>query len=195
MVIYRLLASEKRLIEWRLSHGQPVLGICLSAQLMAATLGARVYEGATKEIGRGAISLTTKGFSSPLAPLAQDGVRVLHWHCDIFDLRDSAPRLASNAVYPNQAFSSGDGGLALQFHIEADAHGLDEWYIGHAVELAGTDIDVWLLRRDGRHYAPPAAEIAGSVLNRWLDNTFGETYPALAGVNVDSPALSPLMSA
>jgi len=34
----------------------------------------------------------------------------------------------------------------LQFHIEADAKGLEQWYVGHAAELAAAKISVPGLR-------------------------------------------------
>jgi GMP synthase (glutamine-hydrolysing) len=71
---------------------------------------------------------------------------VLHWHGDTFDLPDSATRLASSALYENQAFAYGPRALALQFHIEADARSLERWYVGHCVELATAGISITDLR-------------------------------------------------
>src|SRR5215831_3384402 len=48
---YPHLLEEQRLIEAALRDCTPVLGVCLGSQLLAATLGARVYPGAQKEIG------------------------------------------------------------------------------------------------------------------------------------------------
>jgi GMP synthase (glutamine-hydrolysing) len=45
------LAVEMKLIECAMQRNLPVLGICLGAQLVARTLGARVYANHIKEIG------------------------------------------------------------------------------------------------------------------------------------------------
>jgi GMP synthase (glutamine-hydrolysing) len=49
--VYPFLETEMRIIRERLTHGKPVLGICLGAQLMAAALGAKVASMGVKEIG------------------------------------------------------------------------------------------------------------------------------------------------
>jgi GMP synthase (glutamine-hydrolysing) len=53
--LYPYLKDEIDLLERRLAMGQPTLGICLGAQVMARALGARVYPGQIKEIGFGAM--------------------------------------------------------------------------------------------------------------------------------------------
>ena len=45
------LTTEMKLIEEAMKRNLPVLGICLGAQLIAKTLGARVYSNKEKEIG------------------------------------------------------------------------------------------------------------------------------------------------
>src|SRR5579863_370257 len=67
--LYPFLSDELHVIEHRLVRGQPVLGICLGAQLMARGLGARVYPGTGKEIGWSPLQLTEEGRRSCLAPL------------------------------------------------------------------------------------------------------------------------------
>ena len=132
---YPFLRDELRLIEARLAAAKPTLGICLGSQLMARALGARVYPGPDKEIGWSELDLSAAGRASPLAAL--DGVHVLHWHGDTFDLPSGAELLASTAKCRNQAFALGRHALGLQFHAEVDAAEIERWLIGHACEIAG----------------------------------------------------------
>ncbi|MDR3464760.1 MAG: glutamine amidotransferase [Xanthobacteraceae bacterium] len=165
---YPFLRQEISLIERRLAVGRPMLGICLGSQLMAAALGSRVFPGHVKEIGWGSVRLTAAGEVSCLGALAADGAQVLHWHGDTFDLPDGAVRLASNANYDNQAFAYGKAALALQFHLEADPRQLEEWYVGHAVELAAAGVKVTELRAATRALAEALPATAESVFGRWL---------------------------
>ena len=93
---------------------------------------------------------------------------VLHWHGDSFDLPGGAQRLASNAHYENQAFAYGRNALGLQFHLEADPRQLEEWYVGHAVELAAAKISVAELRAATSKRANGLAEQANRIFTRWL---------------------------
>jgi GMP synthase (glutamine-hydrolysing) len=166
---YPFLKAEIALIERRLKAGRPVLGICLGAQLMAHALGARVYKGRRKELGWSPLTLTEAGRRSPLRAL---GARtaVLHWHGDTFDLPNGAELLAATKPYPNQAFSWGPSALALQFHLEVTAHGLERWFVGHAVEIAGTrGVTVTQLRQATRRAGPRLEQKAPLVLEAWLD--------------------------
>jgi GMP synthase (glutamine-hydrolysing) len=165
---YPFLAGEIALIEQRLSRNLPMLGICLGAQLMAKALGARVYPGPVKEIGWGRVELTGEGAASCLSPLQEDDAAVLHWHGDTFDLPDTAQRLASNQHYQNQAFTHGRNALALQFHLEADPHGLEQWYVGHTAELSHAKMSVPALRAETAKLAPGRAALADRVFSRWL---------------------------
>jgi GMP synthase (glutamine-hydrolysing) len=165
---YPFLASELALIEHRLSRDLPTLGICLGSQLMAKALGGRVFKGPVKEIGWGTIGLTEEGRSSCLKPLQAEDAVVLHWHGDTFDLPQGATRLASNANYENQAFAYGRNALALQFHLEADPRQLEEWYVGHAVELAAAKISIADLRAATERHRAGLATRADGVFTDWL---------------------------
>lgn len=170
---YPFLKPEIALIEKRLKAGKPVLGICLGAQLMARALGAKVYAAGFKEIGWAGISLSAGGRASPLAKLVP-GTRVLHWHGDTFDLPSGATHLASTPRTPNQAFAVGCHGLALQFHLEVSATGLERWLVGHAVEIGATPrVTVPRLRTDAGKFAAELAPHGRAVLESWLDGLKG----------------------
>jgi len=164
---YPFLGDEIALIERRLARNLPVLGLCLGAQLMAAALGARVYPAGFKEIGWAPIMLSASGERAPLAEL--DRRPVLHWHGDTFDLPAGAVHLASTARTANQAFAWERHGLALQFHVETTARGLERWYVGHTLEIAATEgVTVPALRTDAARHAAPLVEAGTRMLDAWL---------------------------
>jgi GMP synthase (glutamine-hydrolysing) len=165
---YPFLAKEIALLERRLVKNRPTLGVCLGSQLMAKALGSTVFAGSVKEIGWGQVQLTAQGTESCLQPLSDAGAVVLHWHGDTFDLPSGALRLASNASYENQAFSYGRNAMGLQFHLEADPRQLEEWYVGHAVELAAAKVSIPELRAATSKRADGLSSRADRVFTRWL---------------------------
>ncbi|CAN7733063.1 glutamine amidotransferase [Pseudorhodoferax sp. LjRoot39] len=166
---YPWLADEVQLIARRLASGRPVLGICLGAQLMARALGARVAPMAhgRKEIGFGPLALTAAGQASPLAALGDQPV--LHWHGDQFALPAGASSLATTALCPHQAFMPHPAALALQFHLEADPHRIEQWLVGHVAELAQAGIDIPALRADAARYGAGLAAALERVVDAWLE--------------------------
>jgi len=151
--LYPTLKDELNLLEMRLSANRPTIGICLGAQLMARALGARVYPAGLKEIGWGQITFGPAGCESVARHLGQNDTAVLHWHGDTFDLPKAATLLASTEKCRNQAFSWGGNALGFQFHPEATAARLEQWFIGHACEIAGAKLSVAALRADTVRYA------------------------------------------
>jgi GMP synthase (glutamine-hydrolysing) len=164
---YPFITSEVAAIAARLRADKPLLGICLGAQMIASALGARVAPGPVKEIGWAPLTLTSAGQSSVLAPLAS--VPVLHWHGDNCDLPTGCERLASTAACPVQAFSRLPSQLALQFHIETDPAHLEQWLIGHTVELGKAGIDPRTLREQAKARGAATAAAGLDVLSAWLD--------------------------
>ena len=165
---YPFLERELEIIVRRIESGRPLMGICLGAQLIARALGARVYRADRREIGFAPITLTDAGRESCLAPFEVDPV-TLHWHGDTFVLPAGATRLASTAICENQAFSLGPNVIGFQFHPEVDAGRIEQWLIGHTVELTGAGIDVPQLRAEAERYRTSLEAKARSVLDIWLE--------------------------
>lgn len=159
--------NEVRAVRARLDSGGKTLGLCLGAQMMAAALGARVYRGGVgKEIGWKRIALTEAGRDSALAPL--DGLALMQWHGDTFDLPEGATHLARDALYENQAFAFGAHALALQFHLEVSAAGLETWLTDrNDPELAELGLTADALRTAAAQAAPRARNPAFNVLDSW----------------------------
>ena len=91
---YPWIDDEAALLRRHLDADRPLLAICLGAQILAQTLGARVYN-AVKEIGWAPIDLTNEGCGSILGKTGEQKTPVLHWHGDTFELPKGAKRLAS----------------------------------------------------------------------------------------------------
>ena len=120
------LAAEKRAIGEAVRAGTPFWGVCLGVQLLAASLGARVYPGAVPEVGLLPVEITPEGRADPVFADAPDDLVTLQWHGDTFDLPDGAVRLAGSPAYPNQAFRFG-AAYGVQFHLEVSPEMAREW--------------------------------------------------------------------
>lgn len=164
--IYPFLNEEMRHIRERLAHGKPVLGICLGAQLMARALEADVAPMGVTEIGYAPLTLSAGEHSNLLEPLTD--LPVLHWHGDRFAIPQGASHLARSEVCDNQAFLFAPHALALQFHPEVSAIGLEGWLVGHASELSQVGIDPRTLREQAARYSPALARAVQQVITRWL---------------------------
>jgi GMP synthase-like glutamine amidotransferase len=120
------LTAEKRLIAEAVRAGTPFWGVCLGVQLLASSLGARVYPGDAPEVGILPVSLTPEGREDPVFGYLPDGLLTLQWHGDTFDLPEGAVRLAGSDAYPNQAFRAGRA-YGVQFHLEVSPEMAREW--------------------------------------------------------------------
>lgn len=173
---YPFIDDEIALIRARLAAERPTLGICLGAQLIAKALDAEVYPGTQgKEIGWAPLLPGKEAARYPaLAEMAASRLPVLHWHGDTFDLPPGCRHLAATAAYPNQAFAVGRHALALQFHLEVTAAGMERWFVAHACELGQQRIGIPQLRAQSLRHAPALAAAAARFWNHWLSEAFGE---------------------
>jgi GMP synthase (glutamine-hydrolysing) len=121
------LVDEKRLIAEAVRSGLPFWGVCLGVQLLAASLGARVYPGSAPEVGLLPVTLTDEALADPVFAGMPRDLLSLQWHGDTFDLPDGAARLAGSTAYPNQAFRFGTAAYGVQFHLEVSPSLAREW--------------------------------------------------------------------
>jgi GMP synthase (glutamine-hydrolysing) len=121
------LVAEKRLIREAVTAGVPFWGSCLGVQLLASSLGARVYPGPAPEVGVLPVTLTDEALADPVFAGLPAELPTLQWHGDTFDLPEGAVLLAGSPAYPNQAFRYGDRAYGVQFHIEVSRAMAREW--------------------------------------------------------------------
>jgi len=121
------LQSEVRWIQEALEAQLPLLGICLGAQLLAKSLGAKVSPNHVKEIGWYEIGLTPEAAHDPLFAGCGPRQTVFQWHGDTFDLPAGAVHLARSEFCPHQAFRYGPSAWGLQFHIEMTVQLIHDW--------------------------------------------------------------------
>jgi GMP synthase (glutamine-hydrolysing) len=163
---FPFIREEKRILAARLAAGRPTLGICLGGQMMAAALGAKVAPG-KKELGFSPLTLTDAGGQSPLKHL--DGVPVLHWHGDTFDIPAGAKLLASTDICRNQAFALGPNALGLQCHPEGDLPALEDWLVAYGGDLANAKVSVPEMRASVVENVPRLRAASANMLKSWLD--------------------------
>lgn len=164
---FPFIQDEIQALASRMLRQAPVLGVCLGAQLMAAALGAKVAVNPQgKELGWSALSLSSEGAAGPLRHLHD--LAVLHWHGDAMALPEGATNLAHTALTPCQGFSFGPTALALQFHPEVTALGLERWLVGNLGELSAAKMSIPALRADNARYAPLLADAVQNMLGDWL---------------------------
>jgi GMP synthase (glutamine-hydrolysing) len=167
------LVDEKRLISDAVRSGLPFWGVCLGVQLLAASLGARVYLGSAPEVGLLPVTLTDEALADPVFAGMPRELLTLQWHGDTFDLPDGAARLAKSPAYPNQAFRVGAAAYGVQFHLEVSTGLAREWgsvpaYAESLERVLGQGaLDRLLAKLEARSDA--VLPHGRRVFERWLD--------------------------
>jgi GMP synthase-like glutamine amidotransferase len=120
------MGPEKQVIRQAIDAGKRVMGVCLGSQLIAACLGAKVYQNPQREIGWFDIQRSSEASQHPFGAVFPPRTEVFHWHGDTFDLPPGAIRLASSAACLNQAYAISNRVLGLQFHLEMTPFGAEQ---------------------------------------------------------------------
>jgi len=175
------LAHEKHLIARAVRAGTPYWGACLGVQLLAASLGARVYAGLEPEVGLLPVRLTEEALADPVFAGLPRELMTLQWHGDTFDLPDGAVRLAGSPAYPNQAFRWGKA-YGVQFHLEVSVEMARDWAevpaYAEALDRVQWPGSLPELIREIEAGAPGMLSHGRSMFERWLE----VAVPASAGV-------------
>jgi GMP synthase (glutamine-hydrolysing) len=124
---HRHLHTEIDVIGQALARDMPVLGICLGAQLLAATLGARVRRSTRREIGWHDVAPTPAGRRDALLSDFGASERLFQWHSDTFEVPAGAEHLATSPACEAQAFRYGRSAYGVQFHLEVDEPLIERW--------------------------------------------------------------------
>ena len=166
------LAAEKKMIGAAVRNGLPFWGICLGAQLLAASLGARVYPGEQPEVGIEPVWRTRASNNDPVFSGAPKEFMTLQWHSDTFDLPSGAILLASSRAYQHQAFVW-HRAYGLQFHLEVDATLAAQWgcvteYAESLESLQGPGAVDGLVH-DVEEHSQATVPLARQLFSAWLD--------------------------
>lgn len=176
------LVAVRALLADSVRRRQPVLGICLGAQLLGVATGGTVRRGPDgPEVGTLLVAKRDAAEQDPLfaeLPFTPD---VVQFHRDeVCLLPPGAELLASSPRYPNQAFRVGESGYGLQFHIETTPEIVLEWAQGDP-EAAAT-------APPGQLEAEHLAAIHNDLAETW--RPFAERFVRLAAREL-TPAAAP----
>ncbi|SJN44444.1 type 1 glutamine amidotransferase [Psychrobacter sp. JB385] len=167
---FEWLADEKAFIQQSINDGKTVIGVCLGAQLIADSLGAKVAPSGIKEVGWLPIQLTEQGLAHPLlAGLPKNEFTVFHWHGDGFECPKGATPIATSHTWANQGFI-----YQTPKHKE-----LDTWVLGWQCHFEVTNQSMVDMVSHGQTYIqeamsdhPDSVQAADEIL------ALGETYIA-----------------
>ena len=106
------------------------LGVCLGGQLLARSLGVRIFQKEKTEVGYFPVDLTPDGQADPLFRGLSNPFMTLQWHEDAFTLPEGATALADSPRDTLQAFRYGRS-YGIQFHPEPEPEMVASWTAGN----------------------------------------------------------------
>lgn len=166
------ISAEKQLIAEAVNAGTPFWGVCLGAQLLAASLGAGVHPGPAPEIGVLDVRRTPEAAGDPVFEAAPDRFPALQWHSDTYELPDGAVRLAYSEAYAQQAFVYRRA-YGLQFHLEVPVSLAEQWgevpAYAQALRTQLGDDGLPRLIDEVRRYETETTTLARTLFAAWLD--------------------------
>ncbi len=178
------LPAEKALIAQAVRSGLPFWGVCLGAQLLAASLGAAVAPGPKPEVGVLSVKRTPSAAADPVFSLMPHEFKALQWHSDTFALPVGGVQLAWSEAYEQQAFVV-NRAYGLQFHIEVGSAQACEWgeVPAYVRSLEGTLGEGALSRLidQVKAHELEMTTLARTLFAAWLDRVVARTSADDAG--------------
>lgn len=166
---YPWLKTEKAYIRKAIHNKKIVVGICLGAQLIAAALGAKVYQNSFKEIGWFPVYKTPRAKNTSLGEILPKRFMAFHWHGDTFDIPKGAVHLAESKACKNQAFVYLNRVIALQFHLESTQSSIESLIQNCKNELVSAPfIQTADQIRKGYHQIESLNTIMDRLMNRFI---------------------------
>jgi GMP synthase-like glutamine amidotransferase len=124
------LQDEIALIGEALERRQPLLGVCLGAQLLIAAAGGEVVRVSEPEIGWYEVETLPDGAADPLFGALPERFSSYCWHSYGVELPEEATPLARSAVSIH-GFRLGESAWGVQFHPEVTREILLGWFASY----------------------------------------------------------------
>ena len=125
---YPYLVAEAEFLREAVARGVPVFGICLGGQLLAHALGGEVRAMSARKVQWTPWSrFPPRPVIRPSARCPSDA-RALNWNEDCFEPPADGVELVGRAGEGCQAFRFGESAWGIQFHPEASAEVVEDWY-------------------------------------------------------------------
>ncbi|MCL6563732.1 MAG: type 1 glutamine amidotransferase [Firmicutes bacterium] len=166
---YPWIQAEVEFIRRAQARGAAILGVCLGMQLLAKSLGAKVFPMPRAEIGMISVQKTAHGLRHPLLADLPNPFWAFSWHGEQIELPLGCQALAGSADCPIQAIACGVRSIGLQFHLEADRSWLKR-VLGHPQYARDLPPGAAAgLKRDLEAYEAQLEQAADRLLSRWVE--------------------------
>ena len=172
---YPFLSASRQLMADAVERDVPTLGVCLGSQMLARVLGAEVRRASPRNALFSPLELTPEGANDPLLAPFGDGVAVLQFHEDTFELPEGVIALATSASTGlGQAFRYGRA-YAVQFHFEVDEAIVRGWTrnIGRRAMLDEWGVSEDDLLKEADVHLGPQGRAGRELVTRFLETTTG----------------------
>ena len=133
---YPYLVAEAQLLRDAVAQGVPVFGVCLGGQLLAHALGGEVRAKTARCVQWSPLEALHTAAGDPAFGALPEDARALNWNEDCFEPPADGVELIARVGEGCQAFRFGESAWGIQFHPEASAEIVEDWYRSDAEFLA-----------------------------------------------------------